>query len=176
VEVLAMSGHTHVTVAAAVGVWLAPAVVSPRSATSALAVWLLGVTVGGLLPDVDEPASVLGRRCWWLAWPLARLVGHRTLTHSLLGVVLIGWALATLGPALLPPVLAPLAPLLGLAVSSGMLVHLLLDACSGSICLWWPLPPRVTLASWPVFGWQDRLLGGLAALLTLWGGLRLLGL
>lgn len=171
-----MSGRTHVAVAVAVAVWTAPVVASPLGSTPAFAVWLLGVTVGGLVPDLDEPSSALGRRCWWLAWPLAWLVGHRTLTHSLLGVVLTGWALALLGSARLSPGLVSLAPLLGLAVSSGMLVHLLLDACSGSIRLWWPLPHRVTLARWPVFGWQDRLLGGLATLLTLWGGIRLLGL
>lgn len=40
-----------------------------------------------LLPDIDHPQSVLGRRFRWLSHPIARAFGHRGFTHSLLAVI-----------------------------------------------------------------------------------------
>ncbi len=42
--------------------------------------------LGSLAPDIDHPHSWLGRRLPWLSWPLAALLGHRGLTHSLLAI------------------------------------------------------------------------------------------
>lgn len=47
--------------------------------------------IGGLLPDLDHPKSVLGRKLWFISIPLSALVGHRGITHSLLAVfVMVG--------------------------------------------------------------------------------------
>ena len=46
------------------------------------------VLFGALLPDIDTPTSLIGRGCRPLARWLERRVGHRTLTHSLLGLAL----------------------------------------------------------------------------------------
>ncbi|AFP84442.1 metal-dependent hydrolase [secondary endosymbiont of Ctenarytaina eucalypti] len=49
------------------------------------------VIAGGLLtcllPDIDHPKSMLGRRLTWLSTPIARLFGHRGFTHSLLAII-----------------------------------------------------------------------------------------
>ena len=45
--------------------------------------------IGGLLPDLDHPQSVLGRRLWFISVPLSALVGHRGFTHSLVAVVIM---------------------------------------------------------------------------------------
>src|SRR5262245_23360652 len=76
------------------------------------------VLLGALLPDVDTPTSPIGRCCRPLAAWLERRIGHRTLTHSLLGL-----ALATL------PVLpfAWIEPRWPVAFVLGYLSHLLVD-------------------------------------------------
>ena len=45
--------------------------------------WLLAA-VASLLPDVDLPPARIGRLFWFVAVPLERRFGHRTLTHSAL--------------------------------------------------------------------------------------------
>jgi inner membrane protein len=87
------------------------------------------VLLGALLPDLDTPTSLAGRCCRPLSSWLERRVGHRTLTHSLLGL-----SLASL------PVL-PLAWIESrwpLAFALGYLSHLLVDAAN---------PPGVPLLS-----------------------------
>ena len=111
------------------------------------------------VPDVDNPRSRLGnglsrrknplvnaaiRPASWalrtLSFTLARTVGHRTLTHSLLGVVLF---------ALLVSPLAPLLPGLYEALLAGYASHLVADALNRpGVPLLWPL------------GWRMRLLPG----------------
>jgi inner membrane protein len=92
------------------------------------------VLLGALLPDIDTPTSLIGRCCRTLAGWLERRVGHRTLTHSLLGL-----ALATL-PAL------PLALVdwrWPLAFALGYLSHLLVDAANPpGVPLLYPSPVR----------------------------------
>lgn len=175
-----MSGRTHFAMAAAAAVWTSDAILrfaGPLVAREPvwLPGWLLAVILGGVAPDIDEPESGLGRRCWWLAWPLKRMVGHRTLSHSVLGIVLAGiLAGAVVWWQSPPPHQATLALVIGLGLMVGMAVHVLGDLLSGSVPVWWPRPIRYSLARWPVFGWQDHLLGGLAGLVTLVGCWRML--
>lgn len=115
--------------------------------------------VAAWLPDVDNPRSTLGnglsRRknpilnaairpvSWALraaSFTLFRTVGHRTLTHSLLGVALF---------ALIVSPLAPLVPWLYGALLAGCASHLFADAFN---------KPGVPLL-WPL-GWRFRLLPG----------------
>ena len=50
--------------------------------------WLL-VAVASLGPDVDLPTSKIGRLLFWLSVPLERRFGHRTVTHSAVGLLVV---------------------------------------------------------------------------------------
>jgi membrane-bound metal-dependent hydrolase YbcI (DUF457 family) len=88
------------------------------------------LAVGSLLPDIDTQHSGLGKFCKPISGFIERKVGHRTLTHSLLGL-----ALLALGASWLllihPPVYTWL--LVGYAT------HLLLDTANVTgVPLFWP--------------------------------------
>ena len=55
-------------------------------------------SVCALLPDMDHPDAMLPRMLWWPGRALAAIIsavfGHRTITHSLLGVSLLAAGLA----------------------------------------------------------------------------------
>src|SRR5213080_4268629 len=52
------------------------------------AIYYTMVGFGSLLPDIDNARSTLGHRLGWFSKSIQRLAGHRTLFHSLLGLVL----------------------------------------------------------------------------------------
>ena len=101
-------------------------VLTPAVATAAV--------LGALLPDVDTPTSPAGRVCPPFARWLERRVGHRTLTHSGVG----------LGLASIPAL--PLVWIDGhwlLAFALGYLSHLLVDAANPpGVPLFYPSPVR----------------------------------
>ena len=106
--------------------------------------------VAAWIPDVDNPRSRLGnglsrtkspvldkliRPVSWglraLSFVLFRTVGHRTLTHSLLGVLIFA--------AIVSP-LAPLVPGLYAALLAGYASHLFADALNTKgVPLFWPM-------------------------------------
>src|SRR5690625_4536912 len=46
--------------------------------------------VAGVISDLDEPKSKFGKVFFPISYPLHALFGHRTFTHSLLFVLLLG--------------------------------------------------------------------------------------
>ncbi len=108
------------------------------------------VGLGSLLPDIDSPQSLLGKPLFFLSERIERRFGHRTITHSFLGLLLA--AVLTL----------PFVPRMGLgpwvALLIGYFAHLLGDMCTKQgIQFYWPM------AVWGVFpmkepyGWRpDR--------------------
>ena len=102
--------------------WLGLAWLNPAS--------LVLVTAGSLLPDVDHPASWVGRRLRVISRPLSRTLGHRGFTHSLSAAALCGAALASQGAGR-----AAVAPLV-----VGYLAHLAADL----------LTPRGLRLAWPL--------------------------
>lgn len=46
--------------------------------------FLLLVAIGSLIPDIDEPNSLLGRKLKFLSYPINIFFGHRTITHNIL--------------------------------------------------------------------------------------------
>ncbi|MBK1695402.1 metal-dependent hydrolase [Chromatium weissei] len=91
-----------------------------------------------LLPDIDLPTSKFGRVLFWISTRLERRFGHRTLTHSFIGVLMV--ALLT----------APLH-LIGLgvygwAIIGGYWSHLWIDMFNvRGIDLFWPSAMRVVM-------------------------------
>lgn len=84
------------------------------------------VCVGALLPDVDHPDSVVGRKVLWLSWPIRIFFGHRGITHSLLAVIFCAWALYSV-------------PSYGFCLAFGYLTHLAGDYLTGGVPLLWPM-------------------------------------
>ena len=52
------------------------------------------------------------------------------------------------------------------AITIGLASHLVLDAMSGGVQLWWPKKDRWVLARYPVYGGVDQLLLVLAMMVT----------
>ena len=103
-----MTGRTHDT--AALTALLVVVIVYPPdqiSTATALAAFLAN-QVGGIAPDIDQPTAPLWRNlpvAGLFGRTMSRLLGgHRFLTHSLLGLWLIGlfsrWILDILAPSL----------------------------------------------------------------------------
>ena len=78
-----MMARSHVVVG--VAAWIG---VGPLLGHSAVDVFYLGLAVvGSLLPDVDHPASWVGRRSRPFSTVVAALLGHRGFTHSAIAVL-----------------------------------------------------------------------------------------
>lgn len=104
------------------------------------------LTFGALLPDIDQASSTLGSRCKPIAW----LLQHRGVTHSLLFAALCG----------------VLYPYLGL----GVLSHIVLDMLNRKgVMLFWPFRktigiPFLDIKTGGFFEWLLRLIMTAAAI------------
>ncbi|HEX7064981.1 MAG TPA: metal-dependent hydrolase [Bacillales bacterium] len=86
--------------------------------------------VGAMLPDICHGGSKIGRRIPALARLISFLFGHRTVTHSLLFIVLTGVFLLKL----------PLPNEISIGILVGASSHLVLDAATTrGIELFWPV-------------------------------------
>lgn len=98
--------------------------------------WLL-VSVAAMLPDIDLPTSRLGRAFFFLSVPLERNLGHRTITHSCVGLGLV---------ALLASPLLLRWPFYFWCILGGYWSHLWLDMVNmRGVDLFWPSPVRVVM-------------------------------
>ncbi len=96
--------------------------------------WLL-VAVASLGPDVDLPTSKVGRLLFWLSVPLERRFGHRTVTHSAVGLLTV---------ALVASPLWLIQPLYFWCVLGGTWSHVWIDMLNvRGADLFWPSPVRV---------------------------------
>ncbi len=96
--------------------------------------WLLAATAS-LLPDVDLPPAKIGRLFWWLSVPLERRFGHRTITHSAIGIAAV---------ALLAAPLWFVSPLYFWSAVGGYGSHLWIDMLNiRGVDLFWPSPVRL---------------------------------
>src|ERR1700710_783106 len=77
-----MMARSHVVVAAAAWVVVAPLLRLPAFDANTLGLAI----AGALLPDIDHPGSWVGRRARPVAPAIAAVLGHRGVTHSALAV------------------------------------------------------------------------------------------
>ena len=99
--------------------------------------WISGVlaAVASGLPDIDLPPAKIGRLFWFISVPLERRFGHRTITHSAVGLLAV---------ALLALPLWLLNPLYFWAVLGGYWSHLWIDMLNiRGVDLFWPAPVRL---------------------------------
>jgi len=97
----------------------------------------LGACVAGsILPDICHGGSKIGRKLPILSHFIRLIFGHRTVTHSLLFMIILG--------ALLPLTPIPTSIISGIFI--GIASHLLLDAATArGIELLWPISIKVRL-------------------------------
>jgi inner membrane protein len=78
-----MMAKSHVVVSVAAWIAAAPLLHLPPLAPAYLAL----AVAGSLLPDIDHPKSWIGRRTRPVSTAIAKILGHRGVTHSALAVV-----------------------------------------------------------------------------------------
>ena len=111
------------------------------------------VALGALLPDIDNAHSTLGHKLGWISKGIQHVAGHRTLFHSLLGLLLgsllalgleqlVVYLLATRGLTI-PALFISGEHLVFLSILFGCIMHIAADALTeGGVPLFWPYPKR----------------------------------
>ena len=98
-----MTGKTHQVAGICAGLGFLLIYAEPSYQPATLAAVLVGSSFAALLPDIDQPASVLWDKIPFVGHVAGEVAekatfGHRNLTHSLLGFAIIGgilyWLLA----------------------------------------------------------------------------------
>jgi len=144
----------------------------PLSLVVNKAIFYFMVGFGALLPDIDNANSTMGRKLGWVSKEIQHVAGHRTLFHSILGLVLgslLAIGLERLVEYLLgqrgfvfPAQLIGASHLVFLAVLFGCVMHIAADALTeGGVPLFWPnhhrfgFPPnprwRFRTGDWPEY-------------------------
>ncbi|AEW44574.1 putative inner membrane protein regulated by LexA [Serratia symbiotica str. 'Cinara cedri'] len=97
---------------------------------------ILGGILTCLLPDIDHPKSFLGRRLKLLSIPIAKLFGHRGMTHSFLAIIGCSTFLSS---GLLLSIITPIPTYFAHAMVVGYISHILADMLTpAGIPLLWP--------------------------------------
>lgn len=90
---------------------------------------IAAAALGSLLPDIDHPHSLIGKRMRPVSDIISLVVGHRGITHSLVAIALMSAWIAYMGAS----------GSLVTAIAIGYLSHLLLDAMTpAGLPLLWP--------------------------------------
>ena len=143
-----MTGRTH-DLGAITALGITFLVLAPTNLTLSTAIIaILANLIGGITPDIDQPTAPL-----WRNLPVGRYFGkvfgiltggHRFLTHSFIGVALIGWA-AWLLLGFLHPILGVVnIEVVWLSFMIGVLSHLLFDLFTKEgVPLFLPLPVKL---------------------------------
>jgi inner membrane protein len=147
-----VTGRTHDTAAlTALGIAIVFQSPLPEMTLATVLVALLANQIGGIAPDIDQPTAPFWRNLPLLGKLFGRfsgriLGGHRFITHSLLGVALVGW-LANWLLVFLQPVMPNVdIHLVWQAFMIGVLSHLVMDTFTKEGVPWLlPLPFKIGL-------------------------------
>lgn len=136
------------------------------------AVYYFSVGFGALLPDIDNARSTLGHKLGRISKEIQHLAGHRTLFHSILGLVLGSLLAVGLEQVVIyflsvrgftpPAQFVGASHLVFFGVLFGCVMHIAADALTlGGVPLLWPsrkrygFPPdarwRFRTGTWPEF-------------------------
>ena len=117
------------------------------------AIFFSMVALGALLPDIDNAQSTIGRKFGWISKEIQHIAGHRTIFHSLLGLLLgslLALGLEQLVVFLLsqrgftfPAQFVEKSHLVFVAVLFGCIIHIAADGLTeGGVPLLWPYHKR----------------------------------
>ena len=141
-----MTGRTHDLAAfTALSYVVATQSLQPVSLATGI-VSIMATLVGGLTPDIDQPTADL-----WHKFPAGSLIGrilhpllggHRYISHSIVGVILLGWfsklLLGKIGQVLLVDI-----NIVWTAFMIGYVSHLIMDSFTQEGVPWlFPIPFR----------------------------------
>ena len=131
-----MEGKTHAIGGICLGVAAQSYYITNQLDAPELIVFYGACLFGGLLPDICHPGSWTGRRARALSKGISRFFGHRTITHSILFIILIYWLTSTFT--------FQYDHLIQIGLLVGIVSHIVLDAMTvRGIQLFYPIPLRV---------------------------------
>jgi inner membrane protein len=173
-----MTGPTHQMVAlvsalACLTIW--PTTAGPIVGTLSLLV----VMIGAITPDIDQPTANIWQR-FLGGYAVGNIFqffsgGHRHITHSLLGIVGIGWALRWLIMTIIAPTHLPAAWLLWHAFMIGYISHSVADTMTDRGVPWfWPLHLNIKIPPGP--GELRVTTGSIVEMVIVRGGLLVIAL
>lgn len=140
-----MSGATH----ALAGILIGLAIAQDSQPLGALAMGL-AASIGALVPDIDHPNSIIGRRAGIVGGAIRLGVKHRGFLHS--GIAA---AIVVVGALALQTNLRTF----GIAAACGYASHILLDALTiQGVPLLWPSRRRISLLPLRTGGLIERVL------------------
>ncbi|MFB7304607.1 MULTISPECIES: metal-dependent hydrolase [Bacillati] len=91
---------------------------------------VLAVGLGAVFPDIDEPHSWIGCRTRGISDFLNKVFGHRGITHSLMGILIVFLTIALMVG------LSPFKASIGLYFILGYILHIVGDSFSKSGVKW----------------------------------------
>ncbi len=148
-----MTRVTHQMIALLSTFWLL--IIYPLSVGPVLALLAtLFTMVGALFPDIDQPTAniwhqFVGGRAAGKVFS-AFSGGHRNVTHSALGLVLVGWGLNWVFQQFFKAAYQPGLHYIWLAFMIGYLSHLIADTMTDRGVPWlWPLPISIKIPPGP---------------------------
>lgn len=131
-----MEGKTHLMGGLCLGAIAHSTYITDLLSVPELLIFYGSCLVGALLPDICHPGSFTGRRTKYLSKNISRIFGHRTITHSILFLLLVYWGTSTFT--------FPFSEWLQTGILIGIFSHLVLDALTvRGIQLFYPIPIRV---------------------------------
>jgi inner membrane protein len=130
-------------------------IVKPVSLGPALgALAIISAMVGALTPDLDQPTANIWRRL--IGGNTVGNIfkafsgGHRHFTHSVLGIIVIGWCLNWIIVHVINPAFASQALALWTAFMIGYISHPVLDSFTDKGVPWlWPLKTHIKIPPGP---------------------------
>ncbi len=174
-----MMATTHQMIALLAALWLL--IQYPISPGITIAILtIIAVMIGALTPDLDQPTAniwkrVLGGRAvgnmfQWFSG------GHRHMTHSLIGITLIGWATHWIATNLISPEFTRQALVIWTGFMIGYISHPIGDTLTDQGVPWlWPFHLKIKIPPGPeevrvtTDSWVERLIvrGGLIVAMAL---------
>lgn len=152
-----MTGRTHDVAAFAALSMVAIMQPLPPMSLSTVIVAVLANQLGGIVPDIDQPAAPFWRNLpigGYVGKIISRMLGgHRFLTHSVIGLVLVGFVLHWF-LLFLDPIMGQVnSEIVWWAFMIGMFSHLVMDTFTREGVPWLlPIPIKFGLP--PVRKWR----------------------